>query len=181
MDDTGAHRGFVMAESGFQSGALEASCYTNVTLTSIRDLKEHLASEIATTKLRLLLGRVESCSERYWAISKSDRIEYGLRPGVGSHGYSSTVVIKAVELALHQGLYRGFPILYNRLEFALQAASGRVGMDPIDQDDGGVICTPSELYEVLDQEISELENLLDVVETALRTRIHPHESRPPTD
>src|SRR5437773_4481852 len=32
VDDTGADRGFIMAESGYQSGALEAARLTNITL-----------------------------------------------------------------------------------------------------------------------------------------------------
>lgn len=71
-----------MAEGGYQSGALEASRYANITLTSLKDLKETLAYEVGTMKLRSILDRVASSRDRYWSISKSDRIDLGLRPPV---------------------------------------------------------------------------------------------------
>jgi hypothetical protein len=75
VDDTGADRGFIMAESGFQSGALEASRYANVVLTSINDLKETLAYDLGVVKLRSIVERAQACRDRYWAIGKSDRID----------------------------------------------------------------------------------------------------------
>lgn len=169
VHDTGADRGFIMAESGFQSGALEAACYTNVMLTSLRVLKETLAFEIGKTKLHSIYSRVDSCAERYWRISKSDRIRFNLRQNVLVHGYSGAEVLKAVELSLRRALIRGFPISYNRSEAALAASIGP-GHYPDDPDDEDTISTPSELYDVLDEEMSVLESRLDVAEAALRTR-----------
>ena len=169
VNDTGADRGFIMAESGFQSGALEAACYTNVMLTSLRDLKETLAFEIGKAKLQSIHSRIDSCANRYWAISKSDRIRFNLRQDVPIRGYSGAEVLKAVELSLRRALAHGFPISYNRSEAALAASIGP-GHYPENPDDEDAISTPSELYDVLDKEMNELESRLDVAETALRAR-----------
>jgi hypothetical protein len=57
VEDTGADRGFVMAEKGYQSGALEAARLTNVMLTSRADLSlfgPKQKSSAFPTKKRLL-------------------------------------------------------------------------------------------------------------------------------
>lgn len=48
--DVGADRGFLLSESGFQSGAILATRHTNVTLTSLPDLRENMQGEL--TRLR---------------------------------------------------------------------------------------------------------------------------------
>jgi len=68
-----------MAESGYQSGALEAAASANVMLTSLADLKELVAHELGVQKLESILDRGESCNERYWAM-RIYRIDHGLRP-----------------------------------------------------------------------------------------------------
>ena len=169
VDDTGADRGFIMAENGFQSGAIEAACYANVMLSSLRELGETLAFEIGKVKLQSIDSRIVSCAERYWAISKTDRIRYNLRQDVFSLGYSGAAVIKAVESTLHRAAHRGFPISYNRSKAALAASIGP-GIYPDDPDDESVISTPSQLYNVLHEEMSLLESRLGVAEAALQTR-----------
>ena len=64
VNDTGADRGFMMAESGYQSGTFEAANRTNITLTSIADLKVALSEELGMVMLRSIAERVESCRER---------------------------------------------------------------------------------------------------------------------
>jgi restriction system protein len=44
VSDTGADRGIMMAESGYQSGAVEAANLTNVQLTSLAELRAHGAT-----------------------------------------------------------------------------------------------------------------------------------------
>jgi restriction system protein len=80
VDDTGVDRGFIMAERGYQSGALEAARLANVMLTSLADLRETLGYELGMAQLRALVPRVNQCRDRYWAMSKTHRLEHGLRP-----------------------------------------------------------------------------------------------------
>lgn len=169
VTDTGADRGFMMAEGGYQSGALEAALFANVMLTSIAELRERLAFEIGMVKLRSIRRRVASCRERYWAINKSDRIDFELRPEVGAPGYMGDSVILAVEFTERQATLRGFPIRYERTWAALSARAGSAE-DIVNPEDEDAIHDPFELYEVLDAELSELERRLDAAEAVLRSR-----------
>jgi hypothetical protein len=81
VDDVGADRGFIVSLSGFQSGALEASKNTNVTLKTFEDLKEHTTELVESEILKAYKDRLSIIEDRYWSHSKSVRIEYGLRHG----------------------------------------------------------------------------------------------------
>lgn len=169
VEDTGADRGFIMAESGYQSGALEAARLANVLLSSLADLNETLAYELGMSQLKALFARVDSCRERYWEIGKEDRIDLGLRPDVGVPGFSSTGVMDAVFHTAQRAMLDGFPISYNRTLAALSAVSGG-GRIPIQPGDENVFRTPTELFRVLDAELSEVEQRLDAAEAALKQR-----------
>ena len=96
-----------MAESGHQSGALEAALVSNVTLTSIADLTERLRYDLAMTKLAKLEHRADEARERYWALGKYVRIDAGLRPEVGEAGYSGNHVIAGVDLSGKRAIVTG--------------------------------------------------------------------------
>lgn len=166
VDDTGADRGFLMAESGYQSGALEAARLTNVLLTSLADLKETLTYELGMSQLKTLFARVDSSRERYWKIDKSDRIALGLRPDVPEVGFSAQVVLDAVLHTLVRATLDGFPIKYDRT-FAALLAHSSWGRLPIQPGDKGILNTPTELFGVLDAELSEVERRLNAAEAAL--------------
>ncbi|MFC5507903.1 restriction endonuclease [Bosea massiliensis] len=70
--DVGADRAFLLSESGFQSGAIEASRQTNVTLTSLSDLSASASNDINLHRLRGLLG-----------------IKRGLEDGLRNHLYDA--------------------------------------------------------------------------------------------
>lgn len=53
VDDCGADRGLIVSKMGFQSGAIRASTKTNITLTSIEELRE-----LSTTRI----GRSRNCT-----------------------------------------------------------------------------------------------------------------------
>lgn len=95
--DVGADRGILLSEAGFQSGAIEAATLTNVRVTSLAEVRGTARCEILLMRLRELYDRVEGCRERYWNIPKRERIEHGLRPQVGTWGYST---ISIVDLAI---------------------------------------------------------------------------------
>ncbi len=94
--DVGADRAFVLSESGFQSGAFEAASLTNVTLSTLADLKNLSEHDFYMYRLRELQDRLAVCNRRYWDISKSDRIDTGLRPDVPEIGYSAAIVMNAL-------------------------------------------------------------------------------------
>lgn len=168
VDDTGADRGFIMAEKGYQSGALEAALHANVMLTSLADLKEVLAFELGVAKLRSVLDRAEDCRERYWALSKSDRIEFDLRPEPGGLGFMGDAVAASIESTVRLALRHGFPVIYDRTMNALLAYGGR-RPPPVQDDQEGAIPGPSELYDVLHTELIELERRLEAAEASVMT------------
>jgi restriction system protein len=168
VEDTGADRGFVMAENGYQSGALEAARLTNILLTSLADLKETLSFELGTSRLKTLLPRLEVCRRRYWDIDKNDRIEHDLRHDVGEPGYSGARVIQAVENTLTRALLFGFPVAYDQTD-SVFAAFG-IPQDQVKIGDVGAIGSPGELFDVLHKELAELEQRLADAETSITKR-----------
>ena len=107
--DTGADRGILLSEIGFQSGAIEAASLTNVLVTSLAEARVKSEHDINAMRLRDLYDRLEACRECYWEIPKGARIEHGLRPDVGDCGYSGSTVISAVEDLLARGLRGRYP------------------------------------------------------------------------
>jgi hypothetical protein len=71
--DVGADRGFLLSESGFQSGAVLATQHTNVTLTSLPDLRENMQAELT----RLGLAQI---AQRAYALEKIAQRHF--HPGV---------------------------------------------------------------------------------------------------
>jgi hypothetical protein len=167
VDDIGADRGFVMAERGYQRGALEAARFANVMLTSLADLKETLVYEVGMAGLASLPSRLDLCRERYWSIGKDDRIELGLRADVMMHGFSGDTLVKAVEHTLRRALLHGFPLTYHR-DWAALAFHGSVDPPPAVVGNLRAIASPTELFTVLDAELRELEERLDAAEAYLR-------------
>ena len=167
VNDVGANRGFILAESDFQSGALEAACYTNISLVSLHQLKDIVGYETSRAKLLSIVDRADSCADRYWNMAQEDRIKFGLRPDPGGPGYMSDAVFRAVTLTARQALIGGFPIIYDKFLAATAASTGKMRY-MAEKNRGDTIETPSELYEILDGELSELESLLENAEAALR-------------
>lgn len=109
VHDTGADRGILLAENGFQSGAIEASMLTNVQVTSLADVESSASYAINSMRLRELFDRLMWCKEEYWEIPKSVRIESGLRTDY-EVGYSGDWVIKAGESMMVKGFRGDYPI-----------------------------------------------------------------------
>lgn len=107
--DTGADRGILLAENGFQSGAAEAAALTNVHLTSLVEARREASVEVFSMRLAELYDRVEVCRKRYWDIPKSVRIDHGLRPDVAEDGYSGSGVISLAEDVLRKAFRGSYP------------------------------------------------------------------------
>jgi restriction system protein len=108
--DIGADRGILLAEAGFQSGAVEAATLTNVHVTSLSQLRTTARAEIIAMRLRELHDRADACRERYWNIPKEKRIEHGLRPEVGTGGYSGGQVVDLVSELISRALRGAYPV-----------------------------------------------------------------------
>ena len=147
--DIGADRGILLSESGFQSGAIEAANLTNIQVTSLVNIQESASHSIYAMRLRDLYDRVSICKDRYWAISKQERIKYKLRADFYEYDYSGDRVIKiCTDL-----LTRAFRDIY-----------------PFQSDDIGVLIefgkdkyfeSTKEIVDIVESKISELEIKLD--------------------
>jgi hypothetical protein len=73
VNDVGADRGFLVCEAGFQSGAVAAARFSNVTLTSLADLGANAKQDVLETRLRQLTVRVMELRSRFEQASTADR------------------------------------------------------------------------------------------------------------
>jgi hypothetical protein len=115
VSEVGADRGILMAEHGFQPGAVEAARLTNVQLTTLARLRDTAARDIHLLRVKELQDRVDACRRLYSALDREFRIEHGLRPHVGQFGYSANRVLQACELALAMALREQFPVTIDPL------------------------------------------------------------------
>lgn len=148
--DVGADRGIILSESGFQSGAHEAASLTNVRLTSFAEVREIARDSFIAMRLRELFDRVEACRERYWNISKNDRIEAGLREEVGGFGYSGKRAIDFCSELLTRAFRGTYPFQNDSLETVVRFGKFKI-------------------FESHDEVISIIENLTRELETKLDT------------
>lgn len=111
VSDTGADRGILLAEEGFQSGAIEAANLTNVQVTSLEHVEISASTAINAMKLRDLFDRLIWCKAEYWEIPKYIRIKAGLRPETGGAiGYSGDWVMKVGEDLILKAFRGEFPV-----------------------------------------------------------------------
>jgi restriction system protein len=148
----GADRGILLSEVGFQSGAQEAANLTNVQLTSIAEMQVAAGGSIYAMRFRDLFDRTTSCKNRYWNISKDDRIKFGVRTFFAEYS-GDRIVSMCVDL--------------------LTRAS--IGSYPFKTDDhevwrlfGDDKCfdSPKEVVTVVEEKLSELERKLDSYDAA---------------
>ncbi|MGV9948803.1 restriction endonuclease [Rhodococcus aetherivorans] len=164
VDDTGTDRGFIMAESGYQKGALEAALLSNVMLTSLGDLQERLRFEISMTQLRKLSDRLDECRDRYWNLDKPVRVAHKLKPEIPDiTGYHGALIIYGLEAILNFASRRGFPMIYD-LRYAMSASWSHWDFRPRGTGSENVIETPEELVKIVEPEITELERRLGEAE-----------------
>ncbi|WP_106410125.1 restriction endonuclease [Pseudofrankia saprophytica] len=156
VSDVGADRGIILAESGFQSGALEAARLTNVRTTSLAELRISASDDIGRARLRELQDRISSCRERYFSLGKEFRIEQGLRREVLMHyGYSGDEVLRAARHAVNSALTGSAP---DQFEAILMMGRPKLFASTTN---------PIEVADFVDNIISDLEKKLDAAESAL--------------
>lgn len=153
VSDIGADRGILLAENGFQSGALEACALTNVHLTSLHNVMITASHDIMSMRLREAYDRILECKTIYWDLPKRLRIEHELRPNVGEVGYSGDNVIEILEDLAAKGFRGTYPIYPSELHLSI--AINLAGQE-----------LPSEI-ECLDKLLDLIEKMLFVLEVKL--------------
>ncbi|CAI0699210.1 Restriction endonuclease [Serratia liquefaciens] len=79
LQNTGADRGFIISKTGFQSGAMEATKNTNISLYTFEEFKKKTNHLVQSNILKSFLNRSVLTSARYWGHSKEIRTKYDLR------------------------------------------------------------------------------------------------------
>ncbi|WP_397325227.1 restriction endonuclease [Pantoea agglomerans] len=79
IQNTGADRGFIISKNGFQTGAIEATKHTNISLYTFDEFKKKTIHLVQSNILKSFLNRAILTSTRYWGHSKKIRIKYELR------------------------------------------------------------------------------------------------------
>ncbi|WP_109013659.1 restriction endonuclease [Klebsiella pneumoniae] len=79
LQNTGADRGFIISKKGFQSGAIEATKHTNISLYTLDEFKKKTNHLVQSNILKSFLNRAILTSTRYWGHTKKTRIKYELR------------------------------------------------------------------------------------------------------
>lgn len=107
VQDVGADRGFLLSETGFQSGAINASRLSNITLTSLEDLS------LTAEKLSVdyIIG------QKSWDIAKARARLLEIKRKSEAHEYHPERLMLSGELGVIQtmlddALSGGYPILY---------------------------------------------------------------------
>jgi restriction system protein len=153
VTEVGADRGILLSESGFQSGAIEASNLTNVRLTSLEEMRGTAKAEIFAMRLRELYDKVTDFKTRYWALSKSIRREVGLRQERGESGYSATHIIQLAEDLLMKAFRGVYPLKIEPLSTLMSAPNFPNQINSVES-----------LFIELDPYLSEIEILLQKAE-----------------
>lgn len=121
VSDTGSDRGILLAENGYQSGALEAAELTNVQLTTLADLSISAKEQICSMKLNDCFDLLMWCKQTYWDIPKSQRIAHGVRQEF-ELGYSGDWAMKAAEDLITKGLRGSFPVVPDELHLMMSSS-----------------------------------------------------------
>lgn len=154
--DTGADRGILLSESGFQIGAKEAAALTNVHLQSLADSEAAASAEVIAMRLAELNDRVQNCRLVYWQLPKHLRIQYGLRPHGAESGYSGDSVIKLAESTILKAFRGVYPF---EADYMFRAAAS--------WDFPEVLTSPENVVAHLAPLITELEGKLEACVAAL--------------
>jgi hypothetical protein len=95
VDDVGADKGILVAESGFQPGARDAASSTNILLTTLSKLRSLAEHDLQRAILEDLEMKVFDLKERTYGLYVHERDEFGgvssPRPGVDSRNYLKMV------------------------------------------------------------------------------------------
>lgn len=107
VQDVGADRGFLLSETGFQSGAVRAARKTNVTLSSLEDLAGAAEENFVDAAIGGLNWRLYKARNRLRAIKKEKYDDEYFPPMT-----SIITELFVLESVLEDALKNEYPILY---------------------------------------------------------------------
>lgn len=106
VQDVGADRGILLSETGFQAGAVRQTFRTNITLTSISDLKEETAEHLEQAVLSNLTYRIVRAKRRLREITRTQCNGHYQPPVV-----AFLAGLMDAESIIHEALAGVYPVL----------------------------------------------------------------------
>jgi hypothetical protein len=108
IQDVGADRGILLSEVGFQSGAIRASRNTNITLTSLADLRSNSQEAIAQEVVVALHWRWSQVMKRLSDVHRKQEKEFGyITPAI-----KVKTPLMFLDSALEDALKGSLPTIY---------------------------------------------------------------------
>jgi len=107
IQDIGADRGFLLSETGFQSGAIRTAQKTNITLTSLEDLAETSEEQAVDAAIGGMSWRAQKARNRLRLIKKA-KFDGDYFPPMSEH-LAELMILDQVLQEAHDD---GFPLLY---------------------------------------------------------------------
>ena len=108
VQDVGADRGILLSEVGFQSGAIRATRNTNITLTSLADLRLNSQETIAEGVVTALHWRWSQVMKRLSKVHKRQKEEFGyITPAL-----KAKTPLMFLDSALEEALRGELPTIY---------------------------------------------------------------------
>jgi hypothetical protein len=109
VEDVGADRGLMFSEEGFQAGGIRMAQNSNLTLTSIEDLRESGQRELADVAIRRAAAETRNLLDRSSALHRTERLSksqfaLGAAPGMT---YRDLTDVENPLNMLEDGLLRG--------------------------------------------------------------------------
>lgn len=124
-EDVGADKGILLAENGFQAGALAVARGTNLQLTSLAQLKEASSEEFLDLRIQSMMSELGNLSDVLFALNDvSEKEVNGLqvststpKPGfdLGDWRHGQTRLwgqLAILEAGLKKAARRRFPVVY---------------------------------------------------------------------
>lgn len=108
IQDVGADRGFLLSETGFQSGAIQCAKKSNITLTSLYDLALATEEQLSDTAI----GKLN------WRLQKARNNLRDIKKKYDDHYFSLATIepigrMTILECALADALEGAYPIVYH--------------------------------------------------------------------
>ena len=118
VEDVGADRGILIAESGHQPGARAAASSTNMTLTTFEELRESAKDDLLRIGLSAIFERAARVKERAFSLFdheswSRDGLHGGTtrpKPGVDGKALSKVIgIIGILQMGIEQAQLGNFP------------------------------------------------------------------------
>lgn len=119
VQDVGADRGWLLSEKGFQAGAIRCARHTNITLTSLAELRDHTNDYIRDSTLQRLFFEINGLDQRLHKAVFDKRREADPAKGFWYPPSICTIMmgrLSMLEMAVRRAMVDDYPICVDVIE-----------------------------------------------------------------